>query len=361
MSKKIIALVINAMSVNDKKLFMIDEFKKSDINFEIYDLSPLIYNKSLNTEYSDYTIDKIADLRELLKTENNFMIYFNKNIKLKPVFDLLEEYSENNYYKLANGKILVGIPYRNSFLNRLYKAFNKTTLIDFIYRKTSKELRYTLFESGISKGSIEIPSFEYDNYLKLLKTKGAFKKDYHVFLDNDMVFHRDVGLGNVQTVMKPEEYYLSLRTFFDNVEKATNKKVIIALHPRTAHKKYDFGDRQVVLGNTAELMWDADLTFSHHSTSSHYAIIYDKDLLLLTTDELDKSDVLCSLERFEDGLNLNRININHFSDFNNIYKYANHEKYENYKELNIISNNIDKDQLGSDIIIEYFNKIFKES
>lgn len=361
MSNKLIAFVVNTMSDNDNRLFMLDELKQSNIDFEVYDLSPLIFGKSNNSKYCTGSIFKDCELLELLKQERHFIIYFQKHIRYRLIFNMLEKYSSNNYYQIINGKILSGTTCKKSLSRILLKVFNKYTLVNLMYRKFTKDLHYKLFESGISKDGIEIPSFEYDNYLKMKNKKGEFKKDYHVFLDSDLAYHRDVKLYSAKTILNPEKYYQELQMFFDKIEKETNKEVVIALHPRTQHKKYNFGKRKIVQSNTAELLWDADLILSHHSTALHYAIIYNKDLIILTTNELEKSDILCSLERFEKALDVSRININNFNDFTNIYKYTNQEKYAQYKLDNIISNNVEKDKLGSDIIVEYFNKVLNKS
>lgn len=363
MNNKLVGLVINQMSENDLKLFMFEEFHRSSINFVVYDLSILVYGIELNKKYCEHSIDKIEDLILLLEKEEYFMLYFNRAYIYKMVFDVLDSYNKKTFFRIANGKVLSKQYSSFSFkkIEKVFKLFDKNFRKNFFYTRMHQKsgIQPMLFESGISDYGIEIPSFEYDQYLKIRQKNIQSKKNYHLFLDTNIAYHRDIEISGMQGMKCPEIYYKNLRLFFDNVEEKTNKKVKIALHPRRKDSFDDFGKRETIAGNTAMLAWEADLIFGDLSTSLHYAIIYKKDLILITNDEINQSDLTFDIDLFQMSLDLKKINIDHFSDFDNIYGYTNQKRYSDYIEENIISGKAPKDKLGSEIVVEYFENLFK--
>ena len=151
-------------------------------------------------------------------------------------------------------------------------------MLDYLYRKFSPKIGIFSFGSGSFSCNVSMPSYEYDICNRLLRTE-SLKEDYHLFLDQGLARHRDIELSFRDNINSPEDYYKNLNSFFDKLEAVTNKKVKVALHPRTDHSAYDFGKREVYLNKTPELVINADIVMGHYSTSIHYPIILKKKLL----------------------------------------------------------------------------------
>jgi len=131
---------------------------------------------------------------------------------------------------------------------------------------------------------------DYDLYLKE-KATSPRKSSTAVFLDGYMPFHINWTYANIDSPVKPENYYPLLNRFFDRVEKELNFKVIIAAHPRSDYKNLIdyFKGRECVIGNTVKLVKEADLILSHHSAALNFANLFYKPVCFITTRELNQS------------------------------------------------------------------------
>ncbi|MEO8033631.1 MAG: hypothetical protein ABI837_04315, partial [Acidobacteriota bacterium] len=76
----------------------------------------------------------------------------------------------------------------------------------------------------------------------------------------------------------------------DRVEAEGGVRVVIAAHPRAdyADRSHIFGDREIVRGETAALVRDADLVLAHCSTAVNFAALERKPVLFLTSDSLER-------------------------------------------------------------------------
>lgn len=350
------SFVINKMSNNDEELFLIDKLGSNQFKLEVIDLSPLLFNTRLNKNYK--SISSIKELEKFISSNKIFILNFGINIKYSRVLNILKKFNNKKLFiSINNGKLTVPKYYKFSCLNS--SIFKMSKIINFLYSKSFLKFNINYFEAGLPNhnNSIMIPSFEYDKYLD---NKDNNSNSYHLFLDQNIVHHRDLTISNRVNVHDGKLYHQKVSQFFDRLEASTGKPVKIALHPRTEHSLYNFGNREVFLNKTFELMRNADIVIGHFSTSIHYSIIYNKKLLLVAEEQMYHCGTLPKIEAFSEELKIPIINIDNFSDFSNIEKYTNRSEYKKYMNKYIISNQIDPNIPSYKIINREIDRLIEE-
>ena len=140
---------------------------------------------------------------------------------------------------------------------------------------------------GETPRPISAHALDYDLFLQHPPAGG--REPMAVFLDQCVPFHPDFKALQSQTPVTPERYYPALCRFFDSLEQACGLKVVIAAHPRSPKDKDLFAGREVVFGQSLELVQRAALALAHTSTAVNFAVMYKTPLLFLNTAELDVS------------------------------------------------------------------------
>jgi hypothetical protein len=173
--------------------------------------------------------------------------------------------------------------------------------------------------SKCSLGEFEIRShaFDYDIYLKQKDQDNVKKQDnYAIFLDSGIVAHPDSGRlggeGMPKEIETNHTYYPAINTFFDDFEKRTGMRVVIALHPRILISKElirQYGGREVILKNTSRLVKNSKMVIVHNSTSMNFAVLWKIPLLIITTTIIDRINY-STMKSIEDVFKTKRININ---------------------------------------------------
>jgi len=133
-------------------------------------------------------------------------------------------------------------------------------------------------------------TWDYDLYLEH-KDRQSQREDYIVFLDSDMAFHSDYEHLNLEPYVTAEKYYQSMNRYFERLEQDLDLPVVISAHPRGQLDRYyaDFQGREVVQGKTAEMVRDSSYVVTHSSTSDSFAVLWNKPMLVVSTDELERS------------------------------------------------------------------------
>ena len=265
---------------NKKNLFWIKNLEglKEKLNKHKPEIGVMIGDDSLHLE-----IGKIC--------RNNFnmkMVYLNINlcpesftflnfkIILKTIFD---NYIFNYINQLVYKSIF-------SLTNRFYNKKVKNTF-QFDYSIIGGKSGYNIPVVKNSKKVIETLSYDFFESLKYKKSK----KNYTIFLDEDLYDHRDYKLLNNQKFVSII-YFKEINQFFNLFEKKYNTEVIVSLHPRTKNinrsKRY-FNNRKCFVGKSHELVSNCKYVLLHPSTTAlNLPIIYKKPMIFLTTDELLK-------------------------------------------------------------------------
>lgn len=183
--------------------------------------------------------------------------------------------------------------------------------------------------AGAADRKIWAHSFDYDIYLNLRDETDAGDEHYAVFLDEDMVHHSDYVHMNISAPTSEERYYSALNSFLNNFSSLTNMEVVIAAHPRS---NYDirpqlYGKRKVVKGRTAKLVSGAKLVFAHCSTSLSFAVLWNKPIILITSDDLINSIYHSMIQAFSNALKSPIVNIDRPNGFSMSYSsYFRHDR-----------------------------------
>jgi hypothetical protein len=139
--------------------------------------------------------------------------------------------------------------------------------------------------------SIWAHSFDYDVYLNHKYSPSERNDPYAVFLDENMIYNNDYEFIGINPPATEKKYYNELNNFFTILKTKTEYKVIVAAHPSSDYENrpHSFVGQEIIFGKTAELVRDAQLVFCHASTSISYAVLWNKPMVFLTTNELDRS------------------------------------------------------------------------
>lgn len=136
---------------------------------------------------------------------------------------------------------------------------------------------------------ILVNSDDYDRAIEKRGKERIKEEKFIVFLDECMPLHPDISICGIKAI-DANIYYKEINNFFDKVEKITNLKVVIAAHPKALiYKEYNyFGGREIIFYKTAELVRDSELVLAHDSTAIGYVVAFNKPMLSLTSDNIEK-------------------------------------------------------------------------
>ncbi len=125
--------------------------------------------------------------------------------------------------------------------------------------------------------------FDFDQYLEVLPRPISRTDRYAVYHDEYTPYHPEFALEKININITPERFYSQLGRFFDDVERATDVRIVVAAHPRSDYSRTPnpFGGREIVRGQTAELVRDARFSIAHISTSQNFAFLFRKPIVHL--------------------------------------------------------------------------------
>jgi len=133
-------------------------------------------------------------------------------------------------------------------------------------------------------------SFDFENFLGM--KKHLEPKTVAVFLDTGFPgFVRDEALTGRKESVSEDQWYPNLNLFFNKLEKILNASVEIAMHPKHIgrdHRRF-FGNRLTVGSKTIEMISTSLVVIATNSTAISYAVCFNKPLLLVTCDAIEKS------------------------------------------------------------------------
>jgi len=194
-----------------------------------------------------------------------------------------------------------------------------------------------------AKKIIKAHSYDYDIFLKLKnKTSILQKEPYAVFLDQCLPFNPGPIFRKEKSLVTPENYYSSLNYFFKNFEDKTGLEVVFAAHPRSRYdlwSKYLYG-RKYYLFKTSELVKNSKIVLLHTSTSISFAILYNKPIIFLTSNEYKKSFDDFRINSYSRTMNSLLFNIDDKDNYSKIPKgneifSFDQNKYKQYKDEHI--------------------------
>jgi hypothetical protein len=147
----------------------------------------------------------------------------------------------------------------------------------------------SILAAGQSGEILRVHSFDYDIFLRLAKCTEMPVRDYVVFIDQDVCFHSDFIFQGVPFIVTPEKYFPAICKGLSAIAEKLSVRVRIAAHPRASYKQRGinhFEGFPVEYGKTAELIKGCRVVVCHDSTAIHFAVLFEKPMIFVTTDEL---------------------------------------------------------------------------
>lgn len=335
--KKVIYFVYAPFCQRDYKRFGIEIMNNNGFLVEVWDFTPIIYPEAYQAvkpidsiDISKHSYYKIylrkIDAKQAIANlkEDTIIISIMPSYSFKTYF-IYKELSKANipycffcsnaiptYTKIK--ELYSGINKRSIdyFYSKLY-SINLQRISEFIFKYISHYYLPIEFSKFIFAGGSQsilnynIPrsvdtkivwchTLDYDLYLDNIKA--GFKKKlksekYVVFIDVCLPFHPDYFFKNIKPPTTPEIYYSILRNFFKYVEEKTGLKIIIAAHPRSKYEEHPdyFGGREIIRGETRNLIRGCEFVLTHYSTSLNFAVLYKKPVVFITTNDLERSRI----------------------------------------------------------------------
>ena len=357
----------------------IDLFKKKKINYKFLDLSYLF----------DKRIDLVTSKYEKKKNDTN-LIKFKSYLEL--LFFLLKQkkfcYSNACSYKSLYLSIIEKIiVFRGNI-----KIYFSTAIVPVIDRKIYHQIINFLKKDRISlliktfkfllnkcilflephpkvafiSGLAELHKFNknktkivYSNCLDYNQTlsikKHSIKKNFIVFLDENVPNHPDAHVLDVKHAYSRKEYWSRMKKIFETCYKRYNKKIIISLHPRSTLNDIEFvksyfkGPKyRVVYNQSLKSVVKSYLVLAHFSTSIQFAIILNKPIMLIQLKNFDEHQRK-SIKFYHDQLKVQIIN----DEYKIKYKPFNKSKYKKFIKNFISANMKEKKEISWLRIINY--------
>lgn len=306
---------------------------------------------------------KVLKLFRLLSKKKCFMVYFSKSpVILSNAINQSREIKRLRHktllIKLFSFKEL--IRFLSDILSIYFKRFGLVKPYNTVFTIGSQGIK------TIGKGwfidfkkskLIPINSPDYDTYLKTSSELVNFKK-YCVFLDQYYPFHPDFKVTGQKSI-NVDNYYNSLNMLFVDLKNKFDVDVLIAAHPKA--EKYKtinfFDENKIHFNKTVELVKNSQFVIAHNSTSISYAVLYNKPLIFITSDDMRNvmPGSYSSIITFSKVLDSTLINIDTY-DIDDVILKVNYESYVKYK-YKYLTSPLSENKMSKEIIDLVFSQM----
>jgi hypothetical protein len=323
----ITAQVINERNYERYAIRQIEE--KSDVI--VVDVTNLLYPKVFEQQYigrkHDLNVVYIHDMEQLRRVGDEwlymdyiFSLLGGINEDNYKIFELLKPYQDKLCVLALAGFPSKGIGINDGLLTRLLIKMRRESSWVGVVKKIKHLLTVRIRIKGVLKarylvscglGVTEqysmlvgentqvIKLCSYDYAQSLASSSYQERERYIVFLDENLINHTDYVINNV-VVEDEVKYYQELKKFFSYLELKSSARIIVAAHPRAdvEYTKKMLSEYEIVQGKTAALVRGCYACVTHASTSSNFAVIYNKPIIFLTSNRMKRTrkanDILAS-------------------------------------------------------------------
>ena len=248
------------------------------------------------------------------------------------------------------------------------KKFLKKSFVKILSKKYYPDyfvIAGSALMAGVNKKEISIiqaHNFDYDFFLKEKNTKQNKDSNFLVFLDEDGPYHSDFIHLGIKPYVTAKNYYPAVDLGLNEIAKSLKLNIKIAAHPRSNYENKQIKYQHPILENkTFELVRDADVVVGHSSTGLQWAVMMNKPIILVTTNEIQNAfyskPFLKLINSFATQLGKKIINLDDISKIKNINTYLSidKEKYKKYIE-NYVKTKKSPEKLLWNIVIEKIEK-----
>lgn len=201
---------------------------------------------------------------------------------------------------------------------------------------------------------------DYDRFVRF-NTHATQEKKQIVFLDISLATHPDLHFYGIKfNEVDGEQYRNDLNSFFAFLEKKYSLPVVIAAHPKSNYSAEYFNYRAIIQNDVLNLVANAILVIGHHSTSTSYAVAYNKPVVFFYSNVIlknssEKLPVPLLIETFSKMLDAPCLNISTpYEDFE--IPKINAEAYRNFLQSYMIGKNLENKDSAT-IFIDYLKTI----
>ncbi|XDZ70402.1 hypothetical protein AB8879_10545 [Alphaproteobacteria bacterium LSUCC0744] len=330
--KNVVYLIKSPLSVRDYARFGIDAWIDRGWTVRIFDLS-----KILNKKYLDYMAGNedawtpskgVVDLSvfkssrealrkiECIESRCIFIDFLNQGFFQRKVRKMAKRQGIILELHLGSIPIAIGKPSLIQKLHGLILRPNRLFqyIVNKIFYVSKIEPDYIVVGGAKSEGFtrskiIRAHNFDYDFFLKD-ENLDEISNSYVLFLDENICFHPDDYFLNLPQCATPECYFPTMNKGLRAIAKVFDSEIIIAAHPSSNYEKRPkLFEYPTIKNHTYELIKNAKLVIAHGSTSVQIAILLRKPILLVTTDQLEKSYCANSYRGFRRELRKPTINL----------------------------------------------------
>lgn len=210
---------------------------------------------------------------------------------------------------------------------------------------------------------IQAHSMDYETYWQLRRLPEYRRDDYAVYLDEDIADHEDNVEIGLKTPVSAHHFFGALSKFFDGFESASGIPVLIAGYPtERAGRSVHFDGRELIQGETAQLVRNARVVFAHASTAVSYAVLWRRPVVFLTSDEMIASWYHSWIEAPRAILKSPIVNIDDAPDWSRVGEWQDIDQgaYRTY-EATYIKSPSSPDKSLWEIVVEAFSEHFGTS
>lgn len=361
LESKVIYLIEQPLDERNFKRFGVQCWIDRGWSVEVWDFSKLTFPKAalsfkisgqeLNPFQGLKVIDSFSKLLRMLKVRQaaKFFIDFTGPSYQTLISKLILRLYGVKIIYICNGEIPF-VDLQEGIKNNKKKKLSGR-IGSYVVRKIIKSLFYNInnyiFKSGyiVATGLnsrhpcgrkaavIYGHDFDYDVYLELNECPSSNNqpsKSGLVFLDQNLVGHTDFLSSSDGCPVTSSEYFQSMLNAFEVIKSQLRLPVYIAEHPRVFGESSWGNAYRVIKGGTAQLVKNSDIVACHYSTSVKFAVLFNKPILFLVTNELANSKYGRVVEKFATELGKSVINVDKNLDLINWHSelYVDTVKYK---------------------------------
>lgn len=366
MSKnKIIFLYPTQFLQKDYERFGVKYYLNNNVEIEIWNITPYLKKKyylltknsnDLNFKLSQICHKIFSSKEEIIDSIRNehkdtiFFVFINYDIRSRFIFTELDQsklvwgFVEMSSYPISNIKIkdklklasinpmLIMQKFKNIYSNIIKKQ--NTPMPSFLILGGHHSASSQKSEINKKTKIIHTHQFNYDQYIELSKNKRVSDdiplENYLAYIDEMVPHHLDNYHSGINMPNCNEEiYYQEINFLFKQIEKFTEKKIIILGYQKAKSLKINreklFDGREIIYDKTNELIKYSDGVLMHNSTAVSFPVIYKKPIMFITSHNYvptyNASIVSLAKELGQEATNITKLKNIRFNEEINLEKY----------------------------------------
>ena len=328
---------INNTEFKDTQYFFIDTYESMEFHLSKFDKQETFIFKIISVDM------KINYKVSAFLYKYNFIVFVQKlgqiPIGANSVFSKFNFDFKYIYFRL-----------RNIIFEKLSESFLENHILLYagsISDSIMKKYRFCL----------SLNSSDYNKYLEERNKKIAYE-NYSVFLDEYVPYHADSDLTNQAPPVNDTLYFNGLNNFFEQFEKKTNTRIIIAAHPSAKYTNSwnPFLGRKIIYNETPNLIQFSEFVLGHSSTAFTFAILFQKKCLFILDSSCYSKRYMFGIRNFANFTGSTLVDLNYSLDLNLDRVAVNIIKYKNFTRK-FVREDMVPEKNSFDILIEYIDKL----